>query len=281
MRARILLIGLCILAAGCKQAEYRADGSSNVTEVVENAANVVDGSMANTGNAGNWTEYDPLAVKPCDAIKGAPTTVARCASLTEQKQHLEDGVAAFNPPRTMTLGKPTRVILPIGPTAEANEVVTAAGGTPGTAVTAPVQIGEHMTATLTGSAFKIVPVGNPERDLGLTSSETWEWDVTPITDGNQTLRVEVESFAEDEAGKRTRIALFRSDPITVDVAVTADQKWRQKNERAAGWFDAMKPLLESATAWLVGLGALILAAGVVWWRLRNFGRKPKDEDRPE
>jgi hypothetical protein len=285
MRARLLWIGLCLFVVGCNQAEYRADMSNNAMEAAENAASAVDnavnaasGNMANAVNVGNAAEDDPQAIKPCAAIRGVSTTVARCANLTAQKQNLESGVAAFNPPRTMTMGKPTRVILPIGPKAEASDVVTAAGGSPGTTVTVAVKIGEHMTATLTGSAFKIVPIGDPRRDLGLSSSETWEWDVTPTAEGNQTLRVEIETFAEDDQGKRTRIALFRSNPITVDVAVTADQKWRQKNEHAAGWFDAMKPLLESVTAWLVGLGALILAAGVVWWRLRNFGRKAKDDD---
>jgi hypothetical protein len=294
MRARLLLIGLCLLAAGCSKAEYRADLSNNAgaaeetaaengtAAAIDNAANASE-NMSNAGNGAGPIENGSVStVQPCPAIRGITTTVARCANLTAQKQNLENGVAAFNPPRTMTMGKPTRVILPIGPKAEERDVVIAAGGSPGTAVRVAVKIGEHMTATLTGSAFKIVPVGDPRRDLGLSSSETWEWDVTPTAEGNQTLRVEIETFAEDDQGKRTRIALFRSNPITVDVAVTADEKWRQKNEHAAGWFDAMKPLLESVTAWLVGLGALILAAGVVWWRLRNFGRKPEDDDpKPE
>jgi hypothetical protein len=213
----------------------------------------------------------------CAAIR-ARTSQARCDALIEQQNSLSAGVAAFNPPREMALGQPTRVTLPIGEAVDRAAVVSSAGGPAGGAQTVAVRIGRYMTATLSGSAFDIKPIGEAQRDLGGSNAETWEWDVTPTGGGRQNLRVQIESFAEDEAGARTRIALFRSNPIDVDVTVTAERKRQDALGQATREITATTPLLEALTKWLGALAALILVAGIVWWRIRNFSRKPKDDD---
>lgn len=303
MRLKWVAVSLCLVLAGC-QARYEAAPVSNVREDtaseageeaenasaefpgdIENAANATDGepvtnaSKASAGSSGGQPAYRALVW--CPAIK-ARTSRGRCDDLTEQQASLEAGVAAFNPPRKMMVGKASRVILPIGAQAERAAVVAAAGGVPGTATTVSVRIGRYMSAKLSGSAFDIKPVGEPLRDLGGSSSETWEWDVTPTDKGTQTLRVEVETFAEDETGGRTRLTLYRSPPIDIDVEVTAQEKRKETYRKVGDEITNTTPILESLTKWLGLFAGLVLAAGVVWWRLRNFGRKPKDDDqKPE
>jgi len=291
MRAYPYLVGLYLFLAACSGGppdQSRRDGASPnpgaAGSGVENAiANIEDiqpgagpdainaGSAAAGGEASAWC-----------AIARARTSEAFCAELAVQRDSLAEGVAAFNPPRQMTLGEPTRVTLPIGAKAERAAVERQAGGAPGEAVSVEIRIGRYMTASLSGSAFDITPVGSPERDLGMSNREDWQWDVKPLAQGAQTLQVEVEAFARDEAGKRTRIELFRSEPIAVDVDVTGEQARKNAIDQASREIGNTTPLLETMTKWLGGLAALILAAGVVKWRLRNFGRRaPDDDQKPE
>lgn len=284
MRVRMILAGLCLLVTACsgspnEQASGDAGaGTENAMaenewpdNAIENASNAAD----NSSSPGN--ETSPDAMIRCAAFR-ANMTQARCDDLVQQQRELEAGVAAFNPERAMTLDKPVRLTLTIGAQADAAEVVRAAGGTPGQASTVGIRIGRYMTATLTGSAFNIVPVGDPQRDLGASSAETWQWDVTPLSRGPQTLQAQIETFAESE-GQRTRISLFRSDPVAVDVTVTGEQARADAINQANRELETSKPLLDNLAIWLGSLAALILAAGVVWWRIRNFSRKPKDDNK--
>lgn len=97
----------------------------------------------------------------------------------------------------------------------------------------------------------------------------------------QSLRIEIETFAEYD-GQHTRISLFRSNPIAVDVDATGERAHKDVLERVGREIGTSQTLLGSLSAWLGSLAALILAAGAVWWRLHNFGRKARDDDpKPE
>jgi len=293
MGKHAIILGLCLVLAACNAPNEPTDATNAVwEEPAENAAgaggNVSENTMAGMDNAADNATGDnasgghptvlPISANIWCPVIRARTSQARCDDLTEQQANLEKGIAAFNPPREMTMGQATRVYLPIGRVAHEAAVVRAAGGPAGSAATVAVRIGRFMTATLSGSAFDIAPIGDPQRDLGGSSSETWEWDVTPTAGGTQSLRVELETFAQDENGQRTRLALFRSPPISVDVTVTGEQKRKAALEQAGREIGNTTPLMESLTKWLGLLAALLLAAGIVWWRVRNFGRKPKDDD---
>jgi hypothetical protein len=290
MRMRLILAGLCLLVTACSappneqaageagsgtenamaENEWSDNAIENASNAIDNAANAAD----NSSSPGNQT--GPDAMIRCAAFR-ANMTQARCDDLVQQQRELEAGVAAFNPQRAMTLNKPVRLTLTIGAQAEAADVVRTAGGTPGQAATVGIRIGRYMTATLTGSAFQIVPVGNPQRDLGASSAETWQWDVTPLSRGPQTLQAQIETFAESQ-GERTRVSLFRSDPVSIDVAVTGEQARADAINQASRELETTKPLLDNLAIWLGSLAAVVLAAGIVWWRIRNFGRRPKDDD---
>lgn len=291
MRVRILLAGLCFLVAACQGPEgtpTRSEGSWATENAVEAASEDIDNALENAANAMNaaentvspGNEADPEALIRCAPFR-ARLTQARCDDLVQQQKELEAGVAAFNPPREMVIDSPVRLRLTIGAEVAKQEVVRTAGGAPGQAATVGIRIGRYMTATLTGSAFRIATVGNLQRDLGASNAETWEWDVTPTSRGAQTLQVHIETFAES-AGQRTRISLFRSEPVAIDVKVTGERARKDVIDQANRELATSKPLLDNLAVWLGSLAALILAAGVVWWRLRNFGRKPEDDDpKPE
>lgn len=251
--------------------------TENTSAPVDNATidgtvNMVENAAAGAENVSNSVSSDTW----CAAAR-ATLSAAECRSLAEQRDSLEQGVAAFNPPRTMMRGEATRVVLAIGAEADRAETVHAAGGTPSGAQVAPVRIGRYMRASLSGSAFTIAAIGEPGRDLGMSSSEQWEWDVTPTREGDQTLQVRVESFAQDAQGRATRLKLYQSPPIAVSVTITDRQKRSEAIGDLKGDLDDTAGLFQSLRGWLLALAGVIVAASLVVWRMRGFGKKPDDD----
>lgn len=212
----------------------------------------------------------------CAAARAA-MSAAGCRLLADQRDSLEDGVAAFNPPRQMVRGKATHVVLAIGMESDREEAVRAAGGRSAETQVARVRIGRYMRATLSGSAFTIVPIGNPQRDLGMSGSEQWEWDVTPTQEGSQTLQLRIETFAQDAQGHATRLKLYQSSPISVSVTVTERQERSEAIGTLRGDLEDTTGLLKSLRGWLLALAGVIVAASLVVWRVRGFGKKPEDD----
>lgn len=308
MSKHVAIVAMLITLCSCSSAERRIGNESAASEeIVENvmnetventvdpaanaAENVAENAVNVAENAANGGEEINNAANAVDsgdndewcAVARATMTVAQCQSLAIQRDSLEEGVVAFNPPREMIRGVATRVVLAIGAKTDETEVVGAAGGQPTAPRVSPVRIGRYMSAALSGSAFTIMPVGDPERDLGLSTSEQWEWDVTPTAQGRQSLQVRIETLAQDRHGNRTRIKLYQSPAVTVSVKV-ADREivvedLAKKKETVEGWTG----LLKSISAWLIALAGVIAAAGLVVWRVRRLGQKPEDaqdEDKP-
>lgn len=302
MGGRLLTMAVMLGLAGCNSAPMQGEGASSDVEnaaapipgtipedTLDNAMNAVDimpgnavspdtggpvygGGSVEPGNAAGGTADDPW----CPAARAA-MPAARCAALTAQRDSLEQGVAAFNPPRMMMRGAATRVVLAIGAQVERSETVRAAGGRPADVQVAPVRIGRYMRAALSGSAFDIVPIGDPRRDLGMSGSEQWEWDVTPTRAGDQTLQVRIETFAQDGEGHATRLKLYQSAPIAVSVHVTDREARAEKIQTAKDDIKDTTGLLESLRGWLLALAGVIVAASLVVWRMRGFGKKPDDD----
>ncbi|WHO39920.1 hypothetical protein PMI04_004825 [Sphingobium sp. AP49] len=281
MGKRIAMVAMMLGLASCsaeRSAQAPTENTSasvdnmTVEGAAENSANAVDNAATGLENAANGASEEIW----CAAAR-ATMSAAECQSLTQQRDSLEQGVAAFNPPRTMMRDEPTRVVLAIGSEAESAETVRAAGGPPSGAQVAPVRIGRYMSATLSGSAFTITPIGEAKRDLGMSGSEQWEWDVTPTREGDQTLQVRVESFAQDAQGHATRLKLYQSSPIAVSVTVTDRQKRSAAIGTMKGDLDDTTGLFKSLRGWLLALAGVIVAASLVVWRMRGFGKKPDDD----
>jgi hypothetical protein len=250
--------------------------AENVAEAVANAANFTENAASAAENAADAIDTGE-DVSWC-ALARREMTGKSCTDLQQQRDSLEEGVSAFDPPHEMTRGHVTRIGLAIGATEDAVVTVRSVGGTAGVTPTAPVKIGRYMAASLTGSAFDIVPVGDPKRDLGMSSNEFWEWDVTPKKEGAQTLQVSIEAFAQDDKGDRTRIKLYQSPPVSVTVLVSKQDKTHDAIDDIKGQVDDTTGLMKSVRAWLIALAGVAGAIGLVVWYVRNIGKKPPKGD---
>ncbi len=281
MGKRIAMMAMMLGLWSCSAERSAQAPTENTSASVDNAMidGAVDAASNAVGNAETGAENTGSTESGdtwCVATR-ATMSAAECHALAQQRDSLEQGVAAFNPPRSMMRGEATRVMLAIGAEADRAETVHAAGGAPSGVQVASVRIGRYMSASLSGSAFTITPIGEPKRDLGMSSSEQWEWDVTPTREGDQTLQVRVESFAQDAQGRATRLKLYQSPPISVSVTITDRQKRSEAIGDLKGDLDDTTGLFESLRGWFLALAGVIVAASLVVWRMRGFGKKPDDD----
>jgi hypothetical protein len=206
-------------------------------------------------------------------------TAAECARYQEQQAQLERGVSAFRAPPRMLVGVASEVRLAIGRPEDAAEVAATAGGSTDDRRTkmGTTRIGRIMRATLQGTGFDIVAVGEAERDLGGTSEEVWIWRVTPRDQGEHQLTAVLEVLAERGDSARERLAIYRSN-ATIAVDVTAAQKSAAVHQSRLTTLGRAKELLLSTEGVLGALAAVLAALGLVVWRVRRIGKKPGDSD---
>lgn len=241
--------------------------------------------VADAASASAEAESEDVAPESDDkAIDTAPFCApvhrrlpdAVCQNIKDQQAALEAGVAAFRPSERMERGTTTRVRLAIGAADGRAETARAAGGVEADLV--PVKIGRFMSATLSGANFQITPDRDPHRDLGASSSETWEWNVVPEREGQQILQAQVETFAVGDDGSRTRLSIYRSEPIAVAVFVSARDERLDDVKRWEEETGVWRGLVEALTGWAGALAALILALSLIAWRIRRFGRESEIDE---
>jgi hypothetical protein len=95
---------------------------------------------------------------PCDAVDD-DVPAADCREYTRQKSRLRPGMLAFDPPAKMTVGVTYDLTLSIGKTADVEEIRAVVRREERRLEERTLQVGAFMTATLTGNAFEIVPIG--------------------------------------------------------------------------------------------------------------------------
>jgi len=236
---------LLVLTQACSQSESTNVMATNAAEVVTEAeTNVAGGSVVNNS-----------ASTYCDAIQ-ADAPPADCSRYAREKTNLKDGIAAFNPPRAMTVGKSEDLILSVGPKEKAAEVHEAVGGPVASHTEAAVKVGHYMTATLSGGGFKIDPEGPQQRELALNRMQTWQWKVTPTDPGARKLQLIVSSDASDAQGKVTK---FELDNQTFDVNVQVSGK-----QKVLDTLDSGKSIFDSLKGSLTALAGVLAAIGAVW-----------------
>lgn len=202
---------------------------------------------------------------PCPQLGGLALP-AECTHYATLQASLKKGIAAFDPPRSMHMGKDYPVKLVIGSEEASSQVIDAATDA-GEVKTVNIRLGSWICAELLASQFEVVGERRLCRERGLSQTMSWDWTVSPVQDGRLKLGVKVESFAE-KGGK----PLDAIDSRMIAVDVEAD---------ALGRFDMMvSRLTESLGGVRSMLLALLSALGVlsvVIWRVRNLGKKPEQD----
>lgn len=220
------------------------------------AAHLADSAVNDPGAA---------AKIPCPQLGGLATP-EECANYSGLLATMQSGVAAFDPPRRMDMGRDYPVKLVIGAKEVAAQVVDSATDS-GDVKTVDIRLGSWICAELLASQFELNGPSRQCKERGLSRMLSFDWTVSPKQDGKLKLGVKVESLAEQN-GK----PLDTIDSRMIAVDVEAD---------AIGRFDMMvSRLTDSLGGVRTMLLALVSALGVlsvVVWRVRNLGKKPEKD----
>jgi hypothetical protein len=217
----------------------------------------------------------------CDAVDD-DVSAEDCREFTRQKARLRPGMLAFDPPAKMTVGVTYDLTLSIGKVADAAEVRADVRREGRRLEERTLQVGAFMTAELTGTAFTIKLQGEQraERALGADRREIWQWQVTPGQTGPQRLLLKVSADAVAANGRRHRFSLANR-PVDVLVEVSPSQRRENRTKAIEDSLGRGARVMSALEKWLVGLAALLAAAGGAWLAVRKFGKKKEDAgDKP-
>lgn len=197
---------------------------------------------------------------------GRPATAAECENYAALYASLQKGIAAFDPPRAMHMGRQYPVKLVIGSEDVAAQVVDSATDA-GSVKTVDVRLGAWICAELLAPQFDVAGEAKQCRERGAARIMGFDWTVSPKLDGRLKLGVKIESFAQKGGAP-----LDAMDSRMIAVDVKAD---------AIGRFDMMVSRLTDSLGGVRSfLLALLSALGVISaivWRVRKLGQKP-DKD---
>jgi hypothetical protein len=179
------------VAQAKKQVEAACKGHINVPgagSASSGAAHLVDsaaGAASDPGAAGKVT---------CAQLGGLATP-EECANYSGLLATMQSGVAAFDPPRRMDMGRDYPVKLVIGAKEVAAQVVDSATDA-GDVKTVDIRLGSWICAELLATQFELNGPARQCKERGLSRMLSFDWTVSPKQDGKLKLGVKVESLAE-------------------------------------------------------------------------------------
>lgn len=225
-----------------------------------------------TGSAPAVARSNDDGLVSCDAVDD-DVSAADCREFTRQKARLRPGMLAFDPPSRMTVGVTYDLTLSIGKAADAEDVRADVRREGRRLEERTLQVGAFMTAQLTGTAFTIKLQGDQpaERKLGADRREIWQWQVTPTQPGAQRLLLKVSADAMRADGQRHRFSLSNR-PVDVLVEVSASQRRESRAKAIEDSLGRGARVMSALEKWLIGLAALLAAAGGAWLAIRKFGK---------
>lgn len=239
----------------------------------ENAAATIDDGATAMADS---SEAMPAPEEPyCPAV-GQAASAAQCRRFTQERATMEAGIGVFNPPREMEVGAVHHLVLAVGRRGDAAEVHEAVGGEAKQRVELRTAVGHLMTATLSGGGFKITPEGPQQKTLSADRREGWEWDVEAVRAGTQKLLLVISVDSSTVDGRATRYELARR-AIDIQVKVTEKQRKEEETQALEAKLKRGERVMSALEKWLIGLAALVVAAGGVWIALRSFGKRKEDQ----
>jgi hypothetical protein len=250
------------VAQAKKQVEAARKGHINIPDT---SAGSTGASHLADSAAGPASDRGGVGKIACPQLGGLATP-EECANYSSLLATMQSGVAAFDPPRRMDMGRDYPVKLVIGAKEVAAQVVDSATDA-GDVKTVDIRLGSWICAELLATQFELNGPARQCKERGLSRMLSFDWTVSPKQDGKLKLGVKVESLAEQN-GK----PLDTIDSRMIAVDVEAD---------AIGRFDMMvSRLTDSLGGVRTMLLALVSALGVLSvavWRIRNLGKKPEKD----
>jgi hypothetical protein len=196
-------------------------------------------------------------------------TRAECKRVTEIWDNLETGKGAIEAPPEMVRDETSTVSFAIAGESSGTTVEEVLGSEAFNGSVEAVKIGGAMSAQLTGRGFRIEPAGKVRREIGPAGTMLWEWQVTPLKDHGDKLRVQAFVIVPGPNGaqQESHLKTFGKE---VKVKVTSGQ-------RVADWMDESSAWLTRGNNWLKALAGFLTALAAVLVALKAFRPKPKTE----
>jgi hypothetical protein len=248
------IIGLvaCLLLVSCSS----NDAAENTMNVDENLAveNVLNGLPATD------TGPDPSEIIHCRRVM-RDVSRADCDLYERAWNNLAEGSGAIAAPPTLVRGESAKVSFAIAATDEGGPETGEPTATEllgeNATQTVTVRVGAKMGAQLTGEGFAIAPREVVEQELSVTRGARWEWEVTALKAPRHRLLLHVFVRFKDPDGEKSR--LLRSEPIPIEVKVTTSQTIGDYMDESQAWLGRGTNWLKALAAFIVALGAVVLA----------------------
>lgn len=168
---------------GCRPAERHCGAGDRANPRPQRGSAGGGDGGGGTGSPGESGDPHSIYRGPADS----PPPGSQPNAVDNVLHRLRDANVAFNTPEKATVAKSFIVEAIICERCKGAEAV-ALVEEDGKRESHPIKISERMAATLTGgSAFDVVAVQSPTQFVSSEQPTTWRWEVTPKSEGEQTL----------------------------------------------------------------------------------------------
>jgi hypothetical protein len=167
-----------------------------------------------------------------------------CIDVGAMVDNLRRGQYHFNKPTSAYLGEPFRLTLVLL-TAPDQEVSDRFDGTPGEVVKREGKFAQSLEATLRADDFTVDPPGAQARTATLSAPVEWSWLLTPHSEGQKRLVIEVAANLHVGADKHLVQVTTLREAVVIQVGV----------------LQRIKLYVAELNSWAVALSGLVAALG--------------------
>lgn len=261
LKSFALALAACLSLAACSDPPTYS-GGGNVEDYLTSETPTPESIAA--AKAAAEIAYCPLSRQH--------VTRAECKRVTEIWDNLETGKGAIEAPAEMVRDEISTVSFAIAGESSGTSVEEVLGNEAFNGSVETVKIGGAMSAELTGRGFTIEPRGKVRKEIGPAGSMLWEWQVIPLKDHGDKLRVQAFVIVPGPNGapQESHLKTFAKE---VKVKVTSGQ-------RVADWMDESSSWLTRGNNWLKALAGFLTALAAVLVALKAFRPKPTKAEPP-
>ena len=186
-----------------------------------------------------------------EVIMGEKKITILSKVVEDELNNLDIGRILFNPPQEMKVGVKDRVEVRIAKTI-AEDFIKGLRGR-GIPQIEKIKVGTFMKVRLVGDNFDIKSLSHDEQAVEGEDFTQWEWDVTPLTSGIQSLLLSV----------TVRIKIFNDGEETKDYPV-----FERRIKVKVNLIHSTKKFIEKYWKWIA---TTIISSGIIGWVVKGQG----------